>query len=175
MPDLGAAVGGMLDLFGPIAKQLLGPLIKALLRLTLGTLFLASLLLGGAYYLASRNPHGHPLFAVLITFLACVILGTMLVIKRTVLSALRFGIARLQLGQRTVGALFARALGVQASESAQAGERGNRWPAPSSACRSARSRPSCATPRPSCAARRVVRAASCSAACTACSSTRSSR
>lgn len=125
MPDLGAAVGGMLDLFGPIAKQLLGPLIKALLRSTLGTLFLAAILLGGAYYLASRNPHGHPVFAVLITLIACVILGTMLVIKRTVLSALRFGIARLQLGQRTVGALFARALGVQASESAQAGERGN--------------------------------------------------
>ncbi|MFO0579550.1 MAG: hypothetical protein U1A78_36595 [Polyangia bacterium] len=125
MPDLGAAVGGMIDLFGPVAKQLLGPLIKALLRSTLGTLFLAALLLGGAYYIASRNPHGHPLVAVLITFIACLILGTMLVIKRTVLAALRFGIARLQLGQRTVGALFARALGVQPADAAQAGERGN--------------------------------------------------
>lgn len=125
MPDLGPAVGGMLDLFGPIAKQLLGPLFKALLKSTLGTLFLAAVLLGVAFYVSSRNPHGHPLLAALITLVACAIIGGMLIVKRTVLSGLRYGIAQLQLGQRTVGALFARALGVSNKEAAQAGERGN--------------------------------------------------
>jgi hypothetical protein len=125
MPDLGPVVGGMLDLFGPIAKQLLGPLFKALLKSTLGTLFLAAVLVGLALYLSSRNPHGHPLLVVLITLVACAVIGGMLIVKRTVLSGLRYGIEKLQLGQRTVGALFARALGVNPQEAAQAGERGN--------------------------------------------------
>ena len=125
MPDLGPAVGGMIELFGPVAKQLLGPLFKALLKSTLGTLFLAAVLLGVAFYLSSRNPHGHPFLAALITLVACAIIGGMLIVKRTVLSGLRYGIAQLALGQRTVGALFARVLGVSNKEAEQAGERGN--------------------------------------------------
>lgn len=125
MPDLGAAFGGMVELFGPIAKQLLGPLIKALLRSVLGTMFLALLLLGGTFYLASLRPDGHPWRAVLLTLLGCLVIGSMLVVKRTVLSGLRYGIAKLQLGPRTVGALFSRALGVPTAASEQAGERGN--------------------------------------------------
>lgn len=118
MPDLGPLV----EALGP----LVGPLLGAFLRTTLGMFVLTSILAGVAYKIAAQS--GSPMrsfLAVVLVFVLGAALGGILAVKRAVLQALRQGVSRLQLGQRTFGALFARILGLSGAKGVgMAGERG---------------------------------------------------
>ena len=118
MPDLGPFVSGL--------AEVLGPLLSAFLRTIVGMLTFSGLLAVLAYRTAaaSGSPGKAALAAVLVLGLGAV-LGGVLAVKRAILTALRHGVARLQLGQRTLGALFARMLGVHGAAAHEAaGSRG---------------------------------------------------
>ena len=101
MPDLGPVVSGV--------AELVGPLVRALLRTTLGMILFTIFLAVMAYKIVA--PAGSPMqsaIAVLIVLALGAVLGGMLAVKRAVLTALRQGVQRMKLGERTVGALFTR-------------------------------------------------------------------
>lgn len=118
MPDLGPFVGAL--------AELIGPLIGAFLRTTVGMFTLSGIMAFVAYRIAADS--GSPwksLLAIVLVLALGAVLGTVLAIKRAVLTALRHGVAKLKLGQRTLGALFAKILGLSgAAAEAQAGTRG---------------------------------------------------
>ena len=105
MPDLGPVVGAL--------AEVLGPLLGAFLRTTVG-MFTFTLVLAVLAYrtaAASGSP-GKAVLAVVLVLGLGAVLGGVLAVKRAILTGLRHGVARLQLGQRTLGALFARMLGI---------------------------------------------------------------
>jgi hypothetical protein len=106
MPDLGSLV----DALGTLLK----PLFRAFVRTAAGMLVLSLLLAIVVYRIASTG--GTPwkaAVAVLLVLLCGAILGSMLAVKRAVLTALREGAKAQRLGQRTLDALFSRLLGVK--------------------------------------------------------------
>ncbi|HRI55242.1 MAG TPA: hypothetical protein PLW65_34140 [Pseudomonadota bacterium] len=118
MPDLGPVVGAL--------AEVLGPLLAAFLRTTVGMFTFTVVLAVLAYRTAaaSGSPGKAALAVVLVLGLGAV-LGGVLAVKRALLLALRHGVARLQLGRRTLGALFARMLGVHGAAAHEAaGTRG---------------------------------------------------
>ena len=127
MAEQGFGVGNALSLVGPAAKRVFGQVLRAVLFAMLGTALLSAFLLGLCFFLSSLRRGGHPAYALPIAFVGCVIFGVLLIVKRALLSGLRYGVDELDLGARTVGALFARLVAVSDAETAQqaAGARGN--------------------------------------------------
>jgi hypothetical protein len=87
---------------------------------------LTSILAAVSYKIAAQSGSpGKAILAVVLVLALGAVLGGLLAVKRAVLQALRHGAARLQLGQRTFGALFARIVGLSGEAAAgAAGERG---------------------------------------------------
>lgn len=127
MAEQGSTVGNALALVGPPARRVFASVFKAVALSILGTSLLGGLLVGLTLLLAGRHPGGHPAYAALVTVLACLLFGTLIIVKRAIFSGLRYGVDELDLGARTVGALFARLVAVRDAETEKqaAGERGN--------------------------------------------------
>lgn len=108
MPDLGPALGAMIDLFGP----LVGRALRAFAGTALGMFALSSLACVGAYLLAAEGSPLRGALSVLVSLVVFAVAGAVLAVKRAIGSALLEGFARLSLGAKTSRLLFERILDV---------------------------------------------------------------
>jgi len=108
VPDLSPLVEG--------AGSLLGPAVKAMLKTTLGTIVLTALLAVLCVIVAARGSYLRGVIGALIAIALGLLVGVILIVKRTILSALASGVRKLSLGRRTLGALIQRMAGVKDDE-----------------------------------------------------------
>lgn len=118
VPDISAAVAPLIKLLAP----LLGELLTAFLRTTVGMVCLGTGLAVTAFVMATRVSPLHGLLAACIAVVGCTVIGVILATKRAVSASLIRGVGELQLGKQTTQWLFAQMLGVD--ESAELGSRG---------------------------------------------------
>jgi len=102
--------------------ELAAPAVMALLRTGLGMFVFSLLMAGVSYSVAASASAGRGFVAVAFTLVVCLVLGAVLAVKRAVLSALIYGLGKMELGRRTLELIFGRLLGVD--ETAPSGERG---------------------------------------------------
>lgn len=118
VPDISAAVAPLIKLLAP----LLGELLTAFLRTTVGMVCLGTGLAVTAFVMAARVSPLHGLLAACIAVVACTVIGVIVATKRAVAASLIRGVGELHLGKQTTQWLFAQLLGVD--DRAEIGARG---------------------------------------------------
>jgi hypothetical protein len=120
MPDISGAVGGLVDLVGPLVSKAL----TAFVQTTVGMVTLGVVSSIGVWFIAADGNTLRGVVAVAIAAVVFAVLGVMLGLKRAVGSALLLGFSKLHLGQKLGAVLFKRILDVDDAD--VHGERGVR-------------------------------------------------
>lgn len=116
MPDLGPAVGALLEVFGPV----IGAALKALLRTVFGMVLLGVVVTVATVAFVSQGAWQRGVLAAVLLLIALVVVTGVLAVKNAVMRGLLHGLQKLALGRRVLGVLFAK-LGV--TEDSAQGER----------------------------------------------------
>lgn len=107
MPDLGPAVGALLEVFGPV----IGAALKALLRTVFGMVLLGVVVTVATVAYVAQGSWLRGGIAAAVLLVALAVVTGILAVKNAVMRGLLHGLQKLALGKRVLGVLFAK-LGV---------------------------------------------------------------
>lgn len=102
MPDLGPAVGGLLELFGPIIRVAFG----ALVRTVFGMVLLGVAVTTGVIYFSAQGSWLRGLIAAALCLVALAVVTAILAVKNAALRGLLHGIEKLNLGGKLFRVVF---------------------------------------------------------------------
>jgi hypothetical protein len=122
MADLAPAVGGLLELVGPVIGPVIKRALAAFLTTTAGMAALGLGALVSAWLLVDAEPWWERPLAGALSLAVFVGLGVFLAMKRSIGTALVHALGELGLGRRLVGGLFRQILGV--TDEGSHGDRG---------------------------------------------------
>jgi hypothetical protein len=102
VPDLGPAVGGLLELFGPVLRVAFG----ALVRTVAGMIFLGVCVTTAVIYFSAQGSWLRGLIAAVLCLVALAIVTAILSVKNAALRGLLHGIEKLNLGGKLFTMVF---------------------------------------------------------------------
>jgi len=122
MADLAPAVGGLLELVGPVIGPVIKRALSAFVQTTVGMVTLGLGALVAAWLLVDPEPWWERPLGAALSLAVFAGLGVFLAMKRAIGTALVHALGELGLGRRLVGGLFRQILGV--TEEGTHGDRG---------------------------------------------------
>jgi hypothetical protein len=112
MPDLGPVA----EALAPVVSEIVGPILKVLLKTAAGMIFLTLLVAGVSYEVAADGNWKHGLAGMALGLVTCGICGGLLTAKRVALSAVKAAIQKARLGKKMLALVFERMLAVNAKD-----------------------------------------------------------
>lgn len=112
MPDLGPVA----EALAPIVGEIVGPVLRALLKTAAGMALLSILVAGGCYWVAADAVWWHGVLGAVLGLACCGVCGGLLTVKRAALTAAKAALGKARLGQKMLSIVFQRMMGVDGKD-----------------------------------------------------------